>query len=127
MTASLLKRQILLEVKRVGVVAEFYKQKLDERNESIGDYELKASINGVFHQVKTHQKKTVSNITTYSSRPQPAFMCVNDEYEKVSVEMNDLLKINGKEYRIVAVNNIQEMNVVYDFSLEVVNNGSVEN
>lgn len=127
MTASLLKRQILLKVKRVGVVAEFYKQKLDERNESTGDFELKANINGVFHQVKTYQKKTVSNITTYSSRPQPSFMCVDDEYKKVSVDMNDLLKINGKEYRIVAVNNIQEMNVVYDFSLEVVNNGSVEN
>lgn len=127
MTASLLKRQILLEVKRVGVVADFYKQKLDERNESTGDFELKESINGIFHQVKSHQQKTVSNIVTYSSRPQPAFMCVDDEYKKLSVEMNDLLKINGKDYRIVAVNNIQEMNVVYDFSLEVVNNGSVEN
>lgn len=127
MTASLLKRQILLEVKRVGVVADFYKQKLDERNESTGEYEKKESICGIFHQVKSHQQKTVSNIITYSTRPQPSFMCVDDEYKKLFVEMNDLLRINGKDYRIVAVNNIQEMNVVYDFSLEVVNDGSVEN
>lgn len=126
MNSALLKSQILFEAKRNGVVAQFFKKTYDERNEETGEFEQGEDVKGIFHQVKTRQERTVSDTIMYSTRPQPHFTCVDDEYKKNQISMNDLLKINDKQYRITAVNNVQDFGVVYTFSLEVINDGTVE-
>lgn len=73
---------------------------------------------GVYHETTSFLSKTSSDSTTIRQKPSPMILCLWEDVERLSHMMQ--LKYNGKLYRIGAIRNLSEANIVADISLEEV-------
>lgn len=109
------------EIQRNGDRADVYEVILDED----GEYQKKNKTDNVsvlFHITKGFVSQSIGDATISRSKGQPAFLMTFSEAEKI--EVGNIVLYNGKYYRVVEKNNIQEYNIVVDVSLEVFDDGS---
>lgn len=110
------KREICLH----GTKYEFKRDILDEYKEPTGEKKIITTC-GLFHITKNYVQ-FVTNESKVRSKGQPMmFVCYEDAKY---IKSEDVVDINGRTYKVNHVNNIQEMNIVADISLELVLNGN---
>lgn len=110
------------EIKRSGTSFTIYRNKLNDYHEPIGDEPLKvAVIDGLFHISKSYATESIADGTRTHTRPKPMLMLLYKD--SLYIENGDYFLYNNNTYRVVEKNNVGELNIVVDLSLEVVLNG----
>lgn len=109
------------EIRIHGKIYVFNRNVLDEYKEPTGQEQKIATACGLFHISKQYSSKTTTEGSSVHSKGQPKLMlkycdCVN-------VQNGDFVVINSNKYIVVEKNNLQEMNIVCDISLELVLDG----
>lgn len=110
------KREICLH----GTKYEFKRDILDEYKEPTGEKKIITTC-GLFHITKDYVQFVTSE-SKVRSKGQPMMLVCYEDAKYIKSE--DVVNINGRIYKVNHVNNIQEMNIVADISLELVLNGN---
>lgn len=114
------KREICLH----GKIYEFKRDILDEYKEPTGEKKVITTC-GLFHITKDYVQFITANSdgsNKVRSKGQPMMLVCYEDAKYLKSE--DVVKINCKKYKVNHVNNIQEMNIVADISLELVLDGN---
>lgn len=99
----------------------FERNILDDYGEPTGTTEV-ATIRGLFHISKGYINRNVSDGTVIRTKGSPMLLAkYNDTLE---ISQGDYIHINEKKYVVNEINNIMELDIVSDISLEVVLDGS---
>ena len=110
--------KIKREIECHGSSYTAYRYKLDKNNEPTEEVEQVTTFGGLFHTEKGYISRNVSDGTTTKSKWQPKLLVSYEDGK--SIKDGDLININNKTYKVVDKNNIQEYNIIYDISLEVI-------
>ena len=114
--ANKIKRQII----RNGGTYKFHQVGIDEfkqPNKITGEYELK----GLFHIIRTFISPKESDASRTTSKPQPMIMCIY--VDGLQVSKDDLVSIGGSNYKVIAKDDKNDLNIIFDISLELINVG----
>lgn len=98
----------------------------DERNkygEPTGAKTTVATVKGLFHQSRGFMTKNVSDGTVSRSKPQPQILCLADADVKL-VQQGDTLEYLGQLYTVVGVDDVNNLGIACDISLELFDNGT---
>lgn len=98
-----------------------YRDIVDKYGEATGEKVVVTMISGLFHVSKGYVTDMIDDGTHTHGKEQPMLMILFMDSELI--RSGDMILINGRQYKIVDINNIQECNVVCDLSLEVVLGG----
>lgn len=90
--------------------------------EPTGEY-TSISVKGLFHQTRGYITKNVSDGTIYRSKPQPQILTLVSN-DATSLTIDDELTYNNSIYRVVGVDDVNQLGVALNISLEVFDNGS---
>ena len=127
MREELLKNELHKVKKEIclhGKMYEFKRDILDEYKEPTGEKKVITTC-GLFHITKNYIQFVTANSdgsNKIRSKGQPMMLVCYEDAKYLKSE--DVVKINGRNYKINHVNNIQEMNIVVDISLELVLDGN---
>ena len=110
--------KVLKEITIHGLKYQFRRDKLNEYEESTGEEEKVIECKGLFHQTKSYISRSVSDATTTQTKGQPLIMMGYDDSK--SIQSGDKVNVSGNEYRVTGINNINELCIISDVSLEAV-------
>lgn len=110
-------------IKTHGKVFIFTRQALNKFNEPTEESENLESIHGLFHQTRSWIEQKTSEGTIKRSKPQPQILTLVDEAVK-SLKIGDKLEYCGNTYKVSGIDNINNLDIAYDISLEMIDNGS---
>ena len=77
---------------------------------------------GIFHEMQSYVTVSTTEGSRQSKMPTPMVLC---QWEEVStqVKRDDVVTIKGMPMKVTAINNVGNIDVYADISLEVKNNG----
>lgn len=105
-----------------GCKFTFLQPVLDQFNEPTQETKH-LEILGLFHQTRGWISISTSDGTAIQSKPQPQILTpINDSSNQIS--QGDTLKYCGKLYKVSGIDNIGNLNIAYDISLELVLDGT---
>ena len=114
--------RISQNIKHHGTEFTFKSFKLDEFNEPTKDYD-EIQIKGLFHQSKSYVSSQTTNGTISRSKPKPMILTLIDEISS-SIQMNDIVKYHGNTYKVIESNDLNNLGIALDISLEMIDNGA---
>lgn len=109
------------EIETHGTKFSIYRKVFDKYKQDTGEYEEITEISGLFHTEKGYVTETSGDFGTTRERGNPKLLVMMEESQNIKVD--DFTIVNGNVYKIVDKNNVAELNVVCDLSMEVVLNG----
>lgn len=109
------------EIKTHGEEYTFYRKRLDQYKQDTGETEEVATVRGLYHTEKGYVTETSGDYGKTRTRGNPKLLIMFDQIG--DIQKNDIVVVNGNVYNVVDLNNVAELNVVYDLSLEVVLDG----
>lgn len=115
---ELVKRNILTH----GMDFTFVHKALNEFNEPTGD-QTEITVHGLFHQTRGFITKNTSDGTVSRTRPQPQVLTLVDDTSK-SIQKDDIMLYCNHTYSVVGINDINNLGVALEISLEMVDDGS---
>lgn len=111
------------EIKMHGSDFTVKRNKIDEYKEPTGEQETITTFRGLFHITKTFQTRNISDGTATRTKGQPMVLV---DYSDVGETRNgDIIEYNGLEYTVADVNNVEQMNIIADISMELIINGNI--
>lgn len=96
---------------------EFHFTHVGEDKYHRGSEETVVSVVGVYHQATSYKQKSSSDGMVTSTKAKPMILCMYEDGSAVSV--GDRISLNGKDMFVSGVENVQELNVAVEISLEV--------
>jgi hypothetical protein len=116
---------------RYGVEYQFERALKDKYGQPILDengdpvyYPVEGAIKGIFHEAGTDFLLNLSDAATTHSKPQPAILAYWEDGQ--SLRVNDRVFVppgSGRQYKVVAVNDVGNLELCADISLEVFEDG----
>lgn len=123
--------KIRRELDRSGKVYDFYRPAKNAYGEPTKTAETIGSLKGLYHEVNnfiTLQTSEAAQIRKTigmgAQKKQPKILCLFESVVECGLQMGDYTVINGKQYKVTGVVNVQEWNIIADISLEVVDDGN---
>ena len=110
--------KVVREINTHGSAYQFYRDKLNEYEEATGDVENVGEIKGLFHQTKSYISRKVTDATETRTKGQPLIMMCYEDSK--SLQSGDKVNVAENEYRVTGINNINELCIISDVSLEAV-------
>lgn len=115
---ELVKRNILAH----GKEFTFHRPELNTFNEPTSN-EMLITIQGLFHQTRGYITRNTTDGTVSRSQPQPMVLTlVNPETQ--SLQINDYMIYCDQKYRVTGVNDINNLGMALEISLELIDNGA---
>lgn len=118
--------KIKRELKRSGIDYEFKRHGENEFGEPNDEVISVGKIKGIYHEqnmsVQSAQLSSAGVVQVRSKR-KPMILCLYDDVANLELKIGDILELNDKTLKVVAVSNIQQWGIISDISLEVVDNG----
>lgn len=111
------------EIKMHGSDFTVKRNKIDEYKEPTGEKETITTFRGLFHITKTFQTRNISDGTVTRTKGQP--MVLADYSDVGEISNGDIIEYNGLEYTVADVNNVEQMNVIADISMELIIDGNI--
>ncbi len=111
------------EIKMHGSDFAVKRNKIDEYKEPTGEQETITTFRGLFHISKTFQTRTVKDGTVTRTKGQP--MVLADYSDVGEMRNGDVIEYNGLEYTVADVNNVEQMNIIADISMELIIDGNI--
>lgn len=115
--------QISRAIKTHGQDFIFKRAELDINNEPTDRYNTVATIQGLFHQTRGYITKNTNDGTQSRSKPQPQILTLLSEGSKLLL-LGDELEYNQKRYTVTGVDDINNLGIALDISLEEIDNGT---
>lgn len=109
------------EIETYGKEYIFYRKMLDKYKQDTGEHEEVGKIRCLYHTEKGYVSESVGDFGRTRERGAPKLLTVFDSH--FMIKKNDLVEVNGKVFEVVDLNNVGELNIVVDLSLEVVLDG----
>lgn len=110
------------EIKINGFVYLVCQDKIDEYNQPTGEAESIKTIKALYHTSNAYKKRSTADSTTTYSEKQPMLLTTYEEVKDLLDKKNLFIVVNNIRYNFVAFENVQDYDVIYDISLEVVIN-----
>lgn len=110
--------KVVREINTHGSTYQFYRDKLNEYEEATGDVKDVAEIKGLFHQTKSYISRKVTDATETRTKGQPLIMMCYEDSK--GIQNGDKVNVAENEYRVTGINNINELCIISDVSLEAV-------
>ena len=111
--------KINIEIERSGIKVEFYRPVKNEYKEKTDEVSLLCSLSGVYHEQNSYIKIEGQETTQYRNVKSPMFLTTQTHMPSESLEVGDVFKINGRNFNVIKVQDIQEKGLIFDISLEV--------
>lgn len=111
------------EIKMHGSDFTVKRNKIDEYKEPTGEKETITTFRGLFHITKTFQTRNTSDGTVTRTKGQP--MVLADYSDVGEIRNGDIIEYNGLEYTVADINNVEQMNVIADISMELIIDGNI--
>lgn len=108
-------------LKRSGTKASIKTQKLDEFNEPTEET-VSHEILGLYHELNStggYSSSTTNDASIVHKKTIPMFLCLWESVKDVVYPEDDFY-LNGKLYKVNAIRNLYEANLIADISLEEV-------
>ena len=102
----------------LGVMYQFYRDKLIKYKESTGELELIAELKGVLHSTASYVTKTATDGSTITAKQSPQIL-TNDPKAKL-LHIDDKVIIDNCTYKVTGVLDINMLGLAFDISLEVI-------
>lgn len=123
---NFLKNKITRQIKWNGKSFTFIRYKENDYHEkNYDEVEMEVTLQGVFHEGGGYGG--MLNIELYSrdggrtvSKMKPMILCLKTE-ESTILKMDDVVKVGDYVYKVVEKNDIQNLGVAFEISLEIVN------
>lgn len=123
---NFLKNKITRQIKWNGKSFTFIRYKENDYHEkNYNEVEMEVTLEGVFHEGGGYGG--MLNIELYSrdggrtvSKMKPMILCLKTE-ESTVLKMDDVVKVGEYVYKVVEKNDIQNLGVAFEISLEIVN------
>lgn len=109
-------------IKTHGKEFEFKHYGKNDFGEPNDEYTL-VTIQGLFHQTRGYITKQLSDGTIARSKPQPQILALVDDTVRTLVN-GDEVEYNNQLYKVTGVNDINNLGVAVDISLEMFDDGS---
>lgn len=92
--------------------------------EYTGETTSVVTLNGLFHQSRGYisQSTGMEDGKVIRSKPQPMILVLFDEYSDL-IFTEDTVIYKGTKYRVTGKNNINNLDISYDISLEMIDDG----
>lgn len=104
-------------IKRWGKVYTFTKPGENKFGEPTGEVES-VNISGVYHENDGYINQTISDAGTVVSKLNTLIFCRTKDAQKVKHGMSVI--IDGEEYRVTGIRDLEKLKLACDISLEVV-------
>lgn len=114
--------KIKRELKRSGIDYEFKRSGTNDFGEPVGELIVVGTIRGLYHEQNSSVQVTTGDTTQVRTKKIPMILCLYDDAASLVLQVGDLLEINGRQFKVTGITNIQEWNIISDISLEVVDN-----
>ena len=116
-------------ITRNGKNFDFFRPGINDVGESTPiDFEGTpiASVEGVYHEstFRFTIEMKMTDTTQTRSKKMPMVLCLWSDEAK-SLQIGDVTIINGRKFKVVAITNVQEWNIICDISLEIEDDGSI--
>ena len=108
------------ELKRSGIDYEFKRSGLNDFGEPNNELVTVGTIKGLYHEQNSNIQITTGDTTQVRTKKIPMILCLYDDIVSLVLRVGDLLEINGRQFKVTGVTNIQEWNIISDVSLEVI-------
>lgn len=115
--------KIKRELKKSGIDYEFLRKEKNKFNELAGEEQSVGTLKGLYHEQNGYIQITTGETTQTRTKKTPMILCLCDDVNLLNLQVNDIVKINNKIYKLTGIVNIQEWNIISDISLEVVDDG----
>lgn len=115
-----IKRNILMH----GCEFTFTRIVADEFEEDTQKETDVVSLNGLFHQSRGYisQSSGSDDGRIIRSKPQPMILVLLDEYSELILS-GDIVTYKNTKYRVTGKNNLNNLDIAYDISLEMIDDG----
>lgn len=116
-----LRNKITRQINQNGQPLKFTRYKVNEYMEETQDVDKEFELNGIFHEgggyggmlnIELYERDGARTIT----KMKPMVLCLYED--GVNLEMDDTVVISDNVYKVVAKNNVKNLNIVFDVSLE---------
>lgn len=123
---NFLKNKITRQIKWNGKSFTFIRYKKNEYHEiNYNEVEMEVTLEGVFHEGGGYGG--MLNIELYSrdggrtvTKMKPMILCLKSE-ESTNLIIDDVVKVGDYIYKVVEKNDIQNLGIAFEISLEIVN------
>lgn len=123
---NFLKNKITRQIRWNGKSFTFIRYKENDYHEkNYDEVEMEVTLEGVFHEGGGYGG--MLNIELYSrdggrtvTKMKPMILCLKTE-ESTTLKMDDVVKVGDYIYKVVEKNDIQNLGVAFEISLEIVN------
>lgn len=115
--------KIKRELKRSGIDYEFIRSGKNDFGEPTDELETVGKLRGLYHEQNSTIQVTAGDTTKTRTKKIPMILCLYEDTASLRLQVDDIVKINAKTFKVTGVTNIQEWNLISDISLEVVDNG----
>ena len=116
------REQIARNIRTHGQIFVFTRSGKNSFGEPDGTQTEVASVQGLFHQTRGFITKNISDGTISRNKPQPQILCLADDSVK-PIQHGDQLEYAGNLYVVTGVDDINNLGIACDISLEVFDNG----
>lgn len=115
-----IKRNILMH----GCEFTFIRKVADEFGEDTQEDTSIVTIDGLFHQSRGYisQSSGSDDGRVIRSKPQPMILVLLDEYSELILS-GDIVIYKNTKYRVTGKNNLNNLDIAYDISLEMIDDG----
>lgn len=116
MLDKFLKNKIQRQINQNGSIFCFYRYEYDKYSKK-QDTKKIIEMSGLFHNGRgTYSKQISSEGGRVTEKENPMILCLFED--GLYIKKDDEVKISGKIYFVVHKENIQNLNIVFDISLE---------
>lgn len=114
------KRNILMH----GCEFTFSRVHKDDFGEDTGTTETVVTLQGLFHQSRSYISQSTGSDTgrIIRTKPQPMILALLNEYSEL-ILADDIVTYNQAKYRVTGKNDLNNLGIAYDISLELIDDG----
>ena len=108
------------EIIRSGNFFDVKRPSKNRFGEPTDDFDYVTTINGIYHEENSFITIKTGEATQIRNKKSPKILCLYDDIKDISFDVDDVIYINGKMFKISAITNIAEWSIIADVSMEEV-------
>lgn len=108
------------ELARSGKTFRFTRRGLNNFGEPTGLPEELGSLRGLYHEQNSNIQITTGETTQTRTKKIPMILCLAEDAKPLDLQTGDIVEINGRVFLVTGIVDIQEWNLIFDISLELV-------
>lgn len=107
------------EIKRSGIEVKAFRPVKNTYGEKTENYVSLSSVRGVYHENTSYVEEKSAEATRYRRTKEPMFLTTKTHLASLELQVDDVLEMQGKKFRIIKIQDIQEKGQIFDISLGV--------